>query len=330
VTPRDQDTSANPQVILLDKADKHGKHQLCYVLGPTLLTGKNIGSAKKFLDQNQGWQVNVGFKNDDFVKKIAGPFVNKNVAIVLDGVVQSAPTINPGITGRNVTISGAFSEKEAGDLALALKYGSLPIQFDNNQRTIESVSPTLGKDQLRAGIIAGLIGLALVALYMIFFYRLLGLVVWFGLALTGMVFFALLTYLSSHNGLTMTLAGVTGIIVSVGITVDSYVVFFERLKDEVRTGKTIRSSLESGWKKAWRTIIAADAVSLIGAAALYLLTVGPVRNFALFLGISTLIDLALAAFYMHPAVLLLSRRPSLVRMPGFGIASGLDVPGVHA
>jgi preprotein translocase subunit SecD len=330
VTPRDQDTATNPQVVLPDKADKHGKHQLCYVLGPTLLTGKNIGSAKKFLDQTNGWQVNVGFKNDDFVKKIAGPYVNKNVAIVLDGIVQSAPNINPGITGRNVTISGTFSEKEAGDLALALKYGSLPIQFDNNQRTIESVSPTLGKDQLRAGIIAGLIGLALVALYMIFFYRLLGLVVWFGLALTGMVFFSLLTYLSSHNGLTMTLAGVTGIIVSVGITVDSYVVFFERLKDEVRTGKTIRSSLESGWKRAWRTIIAADAVSLIGAAVLYLLTVGPVRNFALFLGISTLIDLALAAFYMHPAVLLMTRRPSLVRMPGFGIASGLDVPEVRA
>jgi preprotein translocase subunit SecD len=159
---------------------------------------------------------------------------------------------------------------------------------------------------------------------------LLGLVVWFGLALTGMVFFSLLTYLSTHNGLTMTLAGVTGIIVSVGITVDSYVVFFERLKDEVRTGKTIRSSLESGWKRAWRTIIAADAVSLIGAAVLYFLTVGPVRNFALFLGISTLIDLALAAFYMHPCVLLLSRRASLVRMPGFGIASGLDVPTVRA
>ena len=330
VTPRNKDTAANPQVILPDKPAKNGKHSLCYVLGPTLLTGKNIGKATKFLDPTNGWQVNVTFKNDDFVKKIAGPYVNKNVAIVLDGIVQSAPTINPGITGRNVTISGTFSEKEAGDLALALKYGSLPIQFDNNQRTVESVSPTLGKDQLRAGIIAGLIGLALVALYMIFFYRLLGLVVWFGLALTGMVFFSLLTYLSSHNGLTMTLAGVTGIIVSVGITVDSYVVFFERLKDEVRTGKTIRSSLESGWRRAWRTIIAADAVSLIGAAVLYLLTVGPVRNFALFLGISTLIDLALAAFYMHPAVLLMTRRPSLVRMPGFGIASGLDVPGVRA
>jgi preprotein translocase subunit SecD len=128
VTPRDEDTAANPQVVLADKADKHGKHQLCYVLGPTLLTGRNIGKAAKFLDPNNGWQVDVTFKNDDFVKKVAGPMVNKNVAIVLDGIVQSAPTINPGITGRNVTISGTFSEQEAGDLALALKYGSLPLQ----------------------------------------------------------------------------------------------------------------------------------------------------------------------------------------------------------
>jgi preprotein translocase subunit SecD len=330
VTPRAQDAASAQQVILPDKPDKHGNHQVCYVLGKVLTTGRSIGSAQKFLDQTNGWQVNVHFKNDDFINDVAKPYVNQDVAIVLDGIVESAPKINSGITGRDVTITGSFTEGQAGDLALALRYGALPIQFDNTQQTVQSVSPTLGKDQLRAGIVAGVIGLLLVALYMIFFYRLLGLVVWFGLALTGMTFYTLLTWLSVHRGLTLTLAGVTGIIVSVGITVDSYVVFFERLKDEVRTGKTIRSSLETSWKRAWRTIVAADAVSLIGAVVLYLFAVSSVRGFAFFLGMSTILDLVLAACYMHPCVVLLSRRPHLVKMPGFGIAVGLDVPGVPA
>ena len=187
------------------------------------------------------------------------------------------------------------------------------------------MSPSLGKDQLKAGIAAGLIGLGLVALYMIFFYRLLGLVVWIGLGLTGMIFFALVTYLGRTQNLTLTLAGVTGIIVSVGVTVDSYVVYFERLKDEVRTGRTIRSSLDTGFRRAFRTIVAADLVSLIGAGVLYLLAVGSVRGFAYFLGISTAIDLLLAFFFMHPLVYILSSRPSLVKLPGVGIAAGLDV-----
>jgi len=195
---------------------------------------------------------------------------------------------------------------------------------------VQSVSPTLGKDQLRAGIVAGLIGIGLVMLYMIVYYRLLGLVVWVGLGLTAILFFALVTWLSASRGLTLTLSGVTGLIVSVGVTVDSYVVYFERLKDEVRMGKTIRSSLDSGFRKAFRTIIAADLVSLLGAAVLYLLAEGSVRGFALFLGLSTLIDLLIAYFVMHPLVSLMARRPALVRMQKVGIASGLDVAGVRA
>jgi preprotein translocase subunit SecD len=269
--------------------------------------------------------VNVTFKGDDFAQIVAGPNVGNQVAIVLDGVVQSAPVIQSGITGKTVTISGSFTQGEAQDLALVLKYGALPVQFDQKQQTVESVSPELGKDQLKAGIIAGLIGLGFVALYMIFFYRLLGLIVWVGLGLTAMIFFALVTYLGHTQNLTLTLAGVTGIIVSVGVTVDSYVVYFERLKDEVRTGKTIRSSLDTGFRRAFRTIVAADLVSLIGAVVLYLLAVGSVRGFAYFLGISTAIDLVLAYCFMHPAVWLLSRRPTLVRLKGIGIASGLDV-----
>jgi preprotein translocase subunit SecD len=192
------------------------------------------------------------------------------------------------------------------------------------------VSPTLGKDQLTAGIVSGLIGLALVALYMLLFYRLLGLVVIVGLGLTGMLFFTAVSYLSSAHGLTLTLAGVTGIIVSVGVTVDSYVVYFERLKDEVRTGKTVRSSLEPGFTRSWRTIIAADLVSLIGAGVLYVFATSSVQGFAFFLGLSTAMDLLLAYCFMHPMVSVLARRPKLVQLPGVGIASALDVVGATA
>jgi len=301
----------------------------CYVLAPTIMTGTGIGTAEAVVDQqNGGWQVNVHFKNDDFLNKIAKPLVGSLVAMELDGQVQSAPKINSGITGHDVTISGSFTEKEAHDLALVLRYGALPVQFKTLQAT--SVSASLGKDQLKAGIAAGLLGLALVALYMILFYRLLGLVVWVGIGLTGLTFFSLTTWLSTHYGLTLTLAGVTGIIVSVGVTVDSYVVYFERLKDEVRTGKTVRSSIDSGFRRAFRTIIAADLVSLIGAAVLYYLATGSVRGFAFFLGLSTLLDLLLAYTFMYPCVAVLARRPALIQMPGFGIAAGLDVPEVRA
>ena len=323
VTTRDQD-KADATVVLPDR-----QRTTCYLLGPTVLTGKNVGSADATIDPSTAsWIVQVNFKTNEFVTKVAQPFVNKQVAIVLDQEVISAPTINPGITGKAVQITGNFSEKDARSLALVLKYGALPLQFVT--QTSATISPSLGKDQLRAGIVAGVIGLALVALYMIFFYRLLGLVVWVGLGLTGLTFFSLVSFLSDHSGLTLTLAGVTGIIVSVGITVDSYVVYFERLKDEVRTGKTVRSSIDSGFRRAFRTIIAADLVSLIGAFVLHWLAAGSVKDFAYFLGLSTLLDLILAYCFMYPAVALLARRPALVRMRGFGVAAGLDVAGVTA
>ena len=264
-SPPDTDTAQ--QVILPDR-----KKTSCYVLGPAIVTGKSVGSSNVIYDSNSSqWATNVHFKNNDFLTKIAGPLVGKQVAIELDGVVQSAPTINPGITGRDVEITGSFTQGEAKQLALVLRYGSLPVQFDQSKQTVESVSPTLGKDQLTAGIVSGLIGLGLVALYMLVFYRLLGLVVMVGLGLTGMLFFTVVSYLSSAHGLTLTLAGVTGIIVSVGVTVDSYVVYFERLKDEVRAGRTVRSSVDRGFTRSFRTIVAADLVSLIGAGALWVL-----------------------------------------------------------
>ena len=306
--------------------DKSGEN--CYQVGPTILTGRAVDTASSRFDQS-AWVVEVTFDNDDFVNLVATPYVGQNVAIVLDDKVQSAPTINEGITGRDVQITGDFTEKEADDLALVLRYGSLPVQFDESETTQQTVSPSLGKDQLRAGIAAGVIGLALVALYMFVYYRLLGLVVWFGLSMTALIFFTLVTFLGNSDsfGLSLTLAGVTGLIVSVGVTVDSYVVFFERLKDEVRSGKTIRSSLESGFTRAFRTIVAADLVSLIGAAVLYSLAAGSVKGFAFFLGLSTIIDLFVAYFIMYPVVWFLGRNAKLVRTRPLGIASGLDVAG---
>ncbi|MGQ0825736.1 MAG: protein translocase subunit SecD [Actinomycetota bacterium] len=302
----------------------------CYLLGPALLTGREVKSATAEYDGVSSWIVNIEFRSDRFATEIAQPNVGATLAIELDGVIQSAATINPDITGRDVQISGAFTKSDAKDLELVLKYGALPIEFDESEETVRSVSPSLGKDQLRAGVVAGSIGIGLVMLFMILYYRLLGVVVWIGLGLTGVVFFTLVSYLSASRGLTLTLAGVTGLIVSVGVTVDSYVVYFERLKDEIRTGKTLRSSLDSGFRRAFRTILAADLVSLLGAVVLYQLAEGSVRGFALFLGISTLIDLAIAYFVMHPLVALLARRPALVRMPGVGLASGLDTPELRA
>jgi preprotein translocase subunit SecD len=320
---------ASATVILPGRNTDSGSPDACYLLGPTVLNGRNVSSASSQYDSNtSSYVTEITFKTNEFVDKVAGPYVNKQVAIELDGVVQSAPTINPGITGKRVQISGSFTKGEASDLARLLRYGALPVQFDRDQQTVQSISPTLGKDQLHAGIVAGIVGLALVALYMVAYYRLLGIVVVSGLALTGLLFFTITSYLSASRGLALTLAGVTGLIVSVGVTVDSYVVYFERLKDEIRSGKTVRSSLDSGFRRAFRTIIAADLVSLLGALVLYWLAAGSVRGFAFFLGISTLIDLVLAYTFMHPFVTLLARRPNLVRLPGIGIAAGLDVPEV--
>jgi preprotein translocase subunit SecD len=304
-----------------------------YQLGPTELTGKAISGAKAQF-QDSSWAVNVDFTDQGSGQwdELGQKNFKKQVAIVLDGVVQSAPVIQGDNQvfesfGGKATISGSFSESEAKDLALVLRYGALPVKFDAENQKVQSVSPTLGKDQLRAGIASGLIGLFLVALFMLAYYRLLGAVVILGLALTGMAVYSLVSYLGQSIGLTLTLAGVTGLIVSVGVTVDSYVVYFERLKDEVRTGKTVRSSVDRGFVRSWRTILAADIVSLIGAGVLYWLAIGSVRGFAFFLGLSTLLDLIIAYFFMHPLVSLMARRRGLVRAPKIGIAAGLDASG---
>ncbi|HEV7535801.1 MAG TPA: protein translocase subunit SecD [Acidimicrobiia bacterium] len=327
-TPEDQDLPDKEVVLPIRKgSDNQGASRLA--LGPALMTGKDVKSASAQFQSE--WTVHLSFTGDGFstFNKIAAQYVGKQIAIVLDGVVQSYPVIkNAKFDTNDVVISGSFKEKEAKDLALVLRYGALPVPLE--RQTVQDVSPSLGKDQLQAGVVAGLIGLGLVALYMLVYYRLLGAVIWAGLLLSAGALYTLTSWLGSSIGLTLTLSGVTGIIVSVGITVDSYVVYFERLKDEVRSGKTIRSSLDRGFTRSFRTILAADLVSLIGAALLYFLAVGSVRGFAFFLGLSTLLDLFVAYFFMHPLVSIIGRKESFTRAGWLGIASGLDVKGATA
>lgn len=315
-----------------------------YMLGPAAVRGNAVSSAKAQLN-GASWAVNLKFTNDGIkefnalaaqcatpVPGVCSPVgVNSQtqqpagaVAIVLDGVVVSAPTIQTANFSKdNVQISGTFTERDATDLELVLRYGSLPVEL--KQETVSTVSASLGKDSLRAGLIAGAIGTLLVLTYIILYYRGLGLVVLAGLTVWFSLQWSIISYLGMKYGLALSLAGATGIIVSVGVTVDSYVVYFERLKDEIRSGRTMRSSVEKGFKQAFRTILAADASAFIGAALLYLLTVGPVRGFAFFLGLSTLLDIVVAWFFTRPLVALFARRQTFGTGRFLGIGSGLGL-----
>jgi len=326
-TTRDAD-SRDACVVLPDKPGT--KASARYYLGKAALTGKGtVDTAKAEFVSGQGWTVKMDLTSSGSSKwdALAQQQFHKQVAIVLDGLVQSAPTIQPNDAsftsfGGTAVISGNFSQGGADDLAKLIRFGALPVTL--KQVNVENVSPTLGSDQLHAGILAGIIGLALVAIYMLVFYRLLGLVVIAGLLLAGMAIYTLVTFLGQQISLTLTLAGVTGIIVSVGVTVDSYIVYYERLKDDVRAGASVRSSVDRAFHKSFRTILAADLVSLIGAVVLYVLAIGSVRGFAFYLGLSTILDLLIAYFFMHPLVSIMARNPRLVTMPGVGIAAGLD------
>jgi preprotein translocase subunit SecD len=216
-----------------------------------------------------------------------------------------------------VQITGSFTKSEAEELARVLNSGSLPVRLET--QAVQNVSPSLGKDSLRAAVIAGLVGVALVLLFMLAYYRILGLVTIAGLLVSGSIVWTVITFLSRTQGLALSLAGVAGLIVSVGVTIDSYVVFFERLKDEVRGGRTMRNSAQRGFASAWHTIVVADLVSLLGALVLWYLSVGSVRNFAFFLGLSTLCDLAVSYFFTRPAVLLLARTSWMAKQKVMGI-----------
>ena len=317
-TTREQNTR-EAQVILPVKGENAR-----LALGPAEMDGKAMRSAQAQFGQTDGqWRVTFETTSDGSkqLAALSQKYVGKQVAIELDGEVVSAPQFNEAITQGEGEISGNFTEQEAKDLALVLRYGALPVNLE--PATAQEVSATLGKDSLRAGIVAGLIGLGLVLLYMMMYYRALGVVVLLGLLVSGMLMYSLVTFMGETSGLALTLAGATGIIISVGVTVDSYVVYFERLKDEIRSGKTIRSSVDRGFARAYRTIIAADLVSLIGAALLYFLAVGSVRGFAFFLGLSTVLDMIIAYFFTRPMVILLGRSRLFTEAKFFGVARGL-------
>ncbi|MGH9078310.1 MAG: SecD/SecF family protein translocase subunit [Acidimicrobiales bacterium] len=259
----------------------------------------------------------------------AAPSANPNYyqsleAIELDGVVESVPQIQNSSYNGTAVISGGtagFTAAQANSLALKLRYGSLPVRF--TPQSVQTVSASIGSDSLRAGLLAGLGGLVIVLLYMVLYYRALGLVVIVGLGIGGALLYSIITELSQSSSLALTLAGVTGIIVSIGITVDSYVVYFERLKDEIRAGRTIRQSTERGFARAFRTVLTADFVTFLAALILYVLTVGDVKGFAFMLGLSTLLDVFTAYFFIRPAVILVGRRKAFIEARFFGVARGL-------
>jgi len=299
------------------------------------LVGAQQGTGEVFQDNasatvipTSGWGVTVdlrdGAQGNDIWNALASQCFNRTescptgqLSIELDGTLQSVAKLETANFNGSVQISGSFEESEARNLARVINSGSLPVQLE--LRSVQNVSPTLGADSLRAAWISGLVGLLLVLIFMVLYYRLLGLIVAAGLMISGAILWSVVSTLSRTQGLALSLSGIAGIIVSVGVTVDSYVVFFERLKDEVRSGKTLRNSAQRGFQGAWRTIVIADLVSLIGAFVLWYLTVGAVRGFAFFLGLSTLCDLVVAYFFTRPTVLLLARTKWMERRKVMGI-----------
>jgi len=287
-----------------------------YVLGPAQLTGHAVKKAIAQQSQTGAWVVNYTLTSSGSPAwdTVAQNNFHLLLAIELDGVVQSAPDIQPGQStftsfGGTGEISGSFTEQSAKTLALAMNFGALPVRLQALNTV--TVSPTLGHSALVAGLGAGLAGLALVLLYTILYYRALGLVIVLGLAVTAALLWAIISALG-HTAFapSFDLAGVTGLIVSIGITVDSYVVYFERLKDEARAGRSVRSSVDRGFRSAWRTVLAADTVSLLAAVLLYIIAVGDVKGFAFFLGLSTIMDVVITWYFTRPLVILLGRRGS--------------------
>ena len=304
-----------------------------YVMEPAFIEGVSVTDANAQLTQQGiGWVVTLEFDSEgagalaDASTRLSalpecgtGATPCNAFAIVLDGVVVSAPRFNEPIIGGQAQIEGDFNAQEARDLANVLKYGALPVTLEVVD--ITSVSATVGGDQLRAGIIAGLIGLALVSIYLLLYYRVLGLVAVLSLGVAGALLYLFVVIFSKTIGLTLTLAGVAGAIVAVGITADSFIVYFERMRDELRDGRSLRQACDSGWVRARRTLLAADFVTLLAAVVLYFLSIGSVRGFAFILGLTTVIDLIIAFWFTHPVVVLMGRRTF---MQGGSKWSGLD------
>jgi preprotein translocase subunit SecD len=337
-TPADYDNSGDTVVLPYYAGYQYGR----YVLGPAEMSGNIVKTASANLNsQNDEWEVDLSFTGKGstefnqyatthyqcYEEDTSNPPDCALQAIELDATVESAPAIEaasfPGGATINGSTSDPFTSQEASALAEALNYGSLPVRFV--AQDISNVSPQIGTDSLKAGALAGAVAVLIVLLYLLVYYRALGLVVVVGICMSGAYLYAITTLLSATYELALTLSGVIGLIVSVGVTADSCVVYFERLKEEVRSGRTVRTSVEKGFNRAFRTILAADFSSFIAALVLYSLTVGDVRGFAFFLGLATLLNVVTTYFFTRPLVILIGRRASLGHGGFLGVSRGLGV-----
>lgn len=293
------------------------------LMEPVFLEGKEIADAvaQPPSQQQPGWSVNLTFKSGGAKKwaDFTSANVGQQAAFVMDSKVVSAPVVqSPQVDGR-ANITGQFDQRRAQDLANTLKYGSLPLAFDQSEA--QTVSATLGIASLEAGLIAGGVGLILVAVYCLIYYRALGVLTILSLVLSAGVVYPVLVLLGRWIGFTLDLAGVAGFIIAIGITADSFIIYFERLKDEIREGRTFRSAAPRAWERAKRTILSADAVSFLAAAVLYILAVGQVQGFAFTLGMSTVLDLIVVFLVTHPLVALASTNKFLSRPAVSGLGA---------
>ena len=316
----------NREVVFL-----HRDGETKYKLGPVDLTGDAIDQAQAVFDTTgqagvgQGWIIDFALTQDgaavfgDVTTRLATS--GGRLAIVVDREVISDPSVDEPITGGTAVISGSFTESRAQDLATQLNAGALPVELTTQQ--VLTVSPTFGQESLEAGILAGIGGLILLALYLLYYYRVLALVAWLGMTIWAILALALVSIAGQTVGYSLTLAGVAGLIISLGVTADSYIVFFERFKDEVHGGKSPRAAVQPAFTKAFRTIVAADIVTALAAIVLYLTAISSVRGFALTLGVAVLLDLFVVWFFKRPAVYLIARNERLVTMPGIGVISGV-------
>jgi preprotein translocase subunit SecD len=296
--------------------DPDTKQSQKYLLSAAMIEGNELDGADAVIPQNQvNYVVSLDFNGEgtDAFSKISEALVCpsgtvppcRQFAVVLDGQVLSAPTMNALITNGQAQIEGSFTQASAKSLATSLKYGALPVTFSDF--SAQTIGPSLAGDQLSAGITAGIAGLLLVMIYCLFYYRGLGIVVVGSLVVAGVATYAMVLLLSKTAGFTLTLPGIAGLIVAVGITADSFIVYFERIRDEMREGKSMRVAVEAGWVRARATCLAADAVSLLASIVLYIFAAGVVRGFAFALGLSTLIDLAVFFWFTKPLVSLLAK-----------------------
>lgn len=329
-----------------DEAEEDGEltpeERVKYVLGPTEVSGGRIEDASAGISEGGQWRAQLELDSEgaeQFANVTADlacapqDSVDRRFAIVLDGQVQSAPQVNPdvpcdvGIVGGNAVITTA-GQQEAEEIATVLRGGSLPVQLSISQS--QSVSPTLGEASLRGGLQAGFIGLALVALYMVLLYRGIGLVAVAELAMFGAVVYGLIIVLGNTMGFTLTLAGIAGVVVSVGIAADSSIIYRERYRDEMRAGATIRSAADKAFRRAFRTNLTGNTVSFLAALVLWLLAIGPVRGFAFTLGLSTLIDTLLLATFTRGLFGLVARNKRLSRSWWMGLRAETVSPRLVA